>query len=264
MIFDLEEPFYGPIKSSLENILPPKCKKMLKDDNHWESFIKITWTITAMVHDFGYPIELVERKYTGDELFLCSKNYLQTNKLKDYIENHFQNCIPLFKNQLQEIDKKVFKNPFRRCGAVHPIIGSLELLHFLSNHYEKLTGSKEIYRYIYQLAALGIFEHHKDGKIDFDLNPFGYLLVLADTLHEWHRYICIGTVKSSSTKLKFISPITKMSIERGKKNIYIIKFRKSPLNKKCKGWDSRIFKEAKDEELERLEKKPGLPQFYIG
>jgi hypothetical protein len=76
LIFDLEEPFYGPIKSSLENILTPKCKKMLKDDNQWESFIKITWAITAMVHDFGYPIELVERKYTGDELFLCSKNYL--------------------------------------------------------------------------------------------------------------------------------------------------------------------------------------------
>jgi hypothetical protein len=170
----------------------------------------------------------------------------------------------LFKNQLKKIDKKVLEDPFRRCDAVHPIIGSLELLHFFSNHYEKLTGSKEIYSYIYQLAALGIFEHHKDGKIDFDLNPFGYLLALADTLHEWHRYICIGTAKSSSTKLKFVSPITKMSIKRKSKNIYNIQFRKNPRHKKCKGWDPRKFKEDKTKELERLKKKAGLPQFSIG
>ncbi|UCH94916.1 MAG: hypothetical protein JSV88_32325 [Candidatus Aminicenantes bacterium] len=264
LIFELEEPFYGFLKSCLENILPPKCKKLLKDENHWESFIKITWIITAMVHDFGYPIELVERKYTGDELFLCSKNYLQTNRLKDYFDNHLHRYIPLFKNQLKKIDKKMLESPFRRCDTVHSIIGSLELLHFLKNHYRKLKGRKEIYRYIYQLAALGIFEHHKDGKIDFDLNPFGYLLALSDTLHEWHRYICIGAVKSSSTKLKFISPVTKMSIKRERKNIYHIQFKISPQQKKCKGWDPGIFKKAKAKELERLKKKPGLPQFYIG
>jgi hypothetical protein len=263
LISHLEEPFEKPLKKCLQNILPPTCKEMLKDESQWREFIKTTWYITALVHDFGYPIELVERKYTGDELYLCSKNYLHADKLNHYFDAKLSGSIPVFRKQLEKIDKKLLKNPFRHCDSVHPIIGCIELLHFLKGNYRKLRGSQVLYRYIYQLAALGIFEHHKEGEIDFDLNPFGYLLALADTLHEWHRYVCIGTSGAGSTKPKFISPITKLTIKRKEANLYGIRFSINPRWKKCTEWDRSIFMNSKKKELKRLKRKTGLPQFFI-
>jgi len=263
LIFDLEEPFYPYLKSCLKIILPPKCEHLLKDENDWENFIKITWYITAIVHDFGYPIELVERKYASDELYLCSENYLKTNRLTGYFEKHFSKTIPIFKKQMEKIDKKTLKDPFRECEKCHPILGSLELLHFLKKNYLKFKNRKVTYRYIYQLAALGIFEHHKEGVIDFDLNPFGYILALADTLHEWQRYVCTGTARAGSTKLGFISPITKVKIKREGRNLYKIFYKINPHWKKCSGWNPDYFKKDKKEELNRLKTKPGLPRFTI-
>ena len=263
LLFHLEEPFYPHFKSCLKKILPPKCKVILQDDSDWQSFIKITWYITAMVHDFGYPIELVERKYTCNELYICSENYLKTNPLNGYFEKHFSKTIPLFKKQVEKIDKKLLNKPFRKCDTCHPILGSLELLHFLKNNYRQFGGDKILYRYIYQLAALGIFEHHKDGEIDFDLNPFGYILALADTLHEWHRYVCTGTAGAGSTKLSFISPITRVTVKREGLNLYKIQFKVNPHRKRHKEWDPDIFKESKKNELERLKPKADLPRFIL-
>jgi hypothetical protein len=257
------EPFYPHVKSCLKNILPAECKRLLVDDAAWESFIKITWYITAMVHDFGYPIELVERKYAGNELYVCSENYLKTNRLTDYFKKHLSKTASLFKKQAEKIDKKMLKNPFRHCDVCHPILGSLELLHFLKDNYRQFSGGKVLYRYIYQLAALGIFEHHKEGEIDFDLNPFGYILVLADTLHEWHRYVCTGTARAGSTKLGFISPITKVTVKREGPNLYKVLYKVNPHRRKCKGWKPDTFKKSKKEELERLKFKTGLPQFRL-
>ncbi len=261
LIFDLEEPFFNHIKACLENFLPHECKKHLIDEDQWKFFIKVTWYITAMVHDFGYPIELVAQKYTGDELYLCSQDFLQSNKtLSDYFEKNFPGCIALFKEQIGKIDKKKLMDPLCDLDKVHPIVGSIELLHFLKNNFSTI---KEPYCSIYQLSALGIMEHHKKGQIDFDLNPFGYILALADTLHEWHRYICIGTANPGITKLKFFSPITKVTIKKQAKNLYRIRFSINSHHKKCHGWNPGIFKDSKCKELERLKEKKGLPRFVV-
>ncbi len=262
LIFDLEEPLYDHIKSCLEKLLPKKCKDLLKDEDDWMSLIKTTWYITAVVHDFGYPIELVERKYTSDKLYLCSKNFLGKKSTTNYFAAHFPGKIPVFENQLRKIDVRMFNEPFNYGGKVHAVIGSLELLHFLEANYTKLISRSELYLYIYQLAALGIFEHHKkDGEIDFDLNPFGYILALADTIHEWHRYTCTGTARGGSTKPGFISPITKVTIKREGVNLYKILYKINPHWKKCSGWNPGYFKKDKKEELNRLKTKPGFPQF---
>jgi hypothetical protein len=263
LIFDLEEPFLEPLRSCLERMLPPQCKRLLTDEKRWESFIKITWYITAMLHDFGYPVELVERKYAGNGLYVCSKDYLQAGDLKDHFDKQFPHTAPFFKERLQSINSKLLRTPFYKSGAVHPVLGCIELLHFLKSQYRQLKDDRVLYRYIYQLAALGIFEHHKEGKIDFDKNPLGYILALADTIHEWKRYVCIGTAGRGSSKLDFISPIVMVSIRRIGTGKYNIKFTTDPNLNKCTGWDPDFFKKAKKEELNRLTSKPGLPQMQI-
>jgi len=262
LLFNLEEPLYNHIKASLEAILPHECKKFLTDDDHWKAFTRITWYITAMVHDFGYPIELVEKKYTDDKLYLCSPHFLRPiKKLTRYFKKNFPKGIPLFKEQIKKIDKKKLKNPLPGCGKVHSVVGSLELLHFLKKNSSKIG---EPYCSIYQLAALAIMEHHKEGAIDFDLDPFGYILALADTIHEWHRYVCVGATGHSSKKLEFISPITKVTIEnQGTTNLYKIRFKINPDRERCPDWNPEKFEESKNEELKRLKVKDGLPRFEI-
>jgi hypothetical protein len=263
LIFDLEEPFLGSLRSCLDRMLPPACKRLLTDEKRWESFIKITWYITAMLHDFGYPVELVEKKYASNGLYVCSKDYLQTCDLKNYFDKQFPHTAPFFKERLQSIDSTLLQRPFHKSGAVHPVLGCIELLHFLKSQYRQLKHDRAVYRYIYQLAAVGIFEHHKEGKLDFDTNPFGYILALADTIHEWKRYVCTGTAVNWSTKLKFISPITRVFVRRKGTGKYKIQFWTNPHYRKCKGWDPDFFKQAKQEELNRLISKPGLPQMQL-
>ncbi len=263
LIFDLEDPFYSAIRSNLEQILSPQCKNLLKNENQWQEFITITWYITAILHDFGYPIELVQKKYLGDTLYASSKNYFQVKPLPQYFRKQFSHLIPLFQKQLRRIDNRLLKEPFYGSGKLHPIIGSLELLHFLMDHTPKLSAERMMYHEIYQLAALGIFEHHKEGAIDFDLNPFGYILALADTLHEWHRYVCIDPGRGATTKLKFLSPINKVSIRRKKPEVYHISFRLNPQHGKCETWEPKRFKESKQKELSRLRIKKGLPCFSL-
>lgn len=263
VIFDLDDPFYPHLKSALEKILPPKCKEMLQEEKAWRHFIAVTWCITAMVHDFGYPIQLVKKKYTKRGLYLCGEHYLKTEPMKRHFEYHFHRTASLFKKQIRKIDENLLEQPLSICPPIHPVIGSMELLHFLKGKYLRLKGAKAIYRYIYQLAALGIFEHHTKGTVDFDLNPFGYILVIADTLHEWHRYISAGVDAGRAAKLKFVSPVEKVTLHRDAPNAYTAGFHVSPAAARCDGWDRDILKKSKQKEFKRLKHKPGLPHFSV-
>ena len=241
-----EFPFHYRIKSSLEALLESESKAFLKTNEDWDDFIKITWLITAIVHDFGYPYELVGSKY-----------YTETMNFENYLESHFNSSIPLFKKQVGKINSKLWKEPFTNNNKdrPHPIIVGLELLHFLDRNKEKFKDDKKWFRDVYQLAALGIFEHHTKNRIDFELNPFGYLLALADTMHEWERYINVAPYNHTP---QFIAPIKKaiLSKDKNKKNRFIIKYQINDDIKKFPGhWNQDEFINGKKKELNRLKSK---------
>jgi hypothetical protein len=268
LIFNLEEPFYNHLKASLESILPDRPKSLLIKEDDWVRFIKLTWCITSLTHDLGYLIELFEEKFSGNDLYLTGKNYLIFNKLSNYFENRLPGNIDLFKKHLEAIDDKLVNFPFLHSTKIHPIIASLELLHFLDNNREKLTGDREIYSYCYQLAALAIFEHHKRKHVQFKLNPFGYILVLADIIHEWDRYINIGITKSirksGRPKPNFFSPIKGGSIIKERQNLYKIQYqfaRKPKEIREEKKYEKKSFLKMKQRELQDfLEFDGNLPQ----
>jgi hypothetical protein len=169
----------------------------------------------------------------------------------------------LFKTQLEKIDKRLLKEPFFGSDAAHPILGSFDLLHYLQKHKERFKGKWLVYRYIYQLAALGIFTHHREVEIDFQDNPFGYLLLLADTLHEWQRYLCVGTTGRGDSRLAFRSPITSLEIIGKEDRLFGLKYKRNPKWAHPALWDSKTFRECKEEELKRLKKDTKVPRFIL-
>lgn len=246
LISEKEFPFYSRIKSSLETILESESIAFLKTDEYWDDFIKITWLITAIVHDFGYPYELVDSKY-----------YIETTNFKNYLESHFNGSIPLFRKQAETINSRLWQEPFasNNRNHPHPIIAGLELLHFLDRNKEKFKNDKKWYRDVYQLAALGIFEHHTKNRIDFELNPFGYLLALADTIHEWERYINVASYNHTP---QFIAPIKKATLSKDKniENRFIINYQiNDDIKKFPEHWNQKKFINGKKKELNRLKSK---------
>lgn len=265
LIFHEDVLFYGHLKECLKKILPPEYLRIIKTEEDWEGFITITWFITAMVHDFGYPVELIERKYTDKGLFACGQQYFKTDELLNYVEDHFPRSADLYRDLVEKINPQLLKNPFHCCGKAHPIVGSFELLHFLDEHYDGFEDKRKIYRCIYQLAALGIFEHHKKGEIDFRFNPFGYILVLADTIHEWHRYVCTGMSGKDDNRPEFVSPVRGVTISKEGANRYGVSFRLAyeSRRKKCTGWDSSFFLDGKEKEFMLLKQQASLPSFFV-
>jgi hypothetical protein len=229
LIFKKEFPFYRKIKSALRKILAEQRIVFLDSDDSdekWADFIRITWIITALVHDFGYAPELIKAKFGGGKLFS-----------QDSYESHFSGFIPLFKRQIEKINPSVWTDPFLNSGKDHSVISSLKLLHFLVENREKFKEDKKWYSAVYQLAALGIFQHHiEKGEIELDSNPFGYMLILADTMHEWERYINVGT----SQEPYFIAPITKVIFTRTGKGHFRIEYVYNPEILKYKPFRDRL------------------------
>lgn len=263
LIFTLSDGFYEHIKNVLISILPSGCKNFLVNEDCWEEFIRTTWYITAIVHDFGYPIELIEEKILSEDIYLASKNYINPCKLKDYFVTYLSPGFIFIKKLIKRINKEILSDPFHESEKIHPVIGSLELLHFFKSNFSNCICNKKIFRYIYQLSALAILEHHKekDKKINFFKNPFGYVLALADLMHEWHRYIYVGI--DSAGKDIFVSPIKRVELEKITDRKYNINFYRHPDHFKCPDWKSTIFEAEKRKELDLIEKDSDLPQFEL-
>lgn len=262
LIFNPEVCFYNHIKRSLDNILPVERKSLLKTEESWENFIRTIWYVTSLAHDIGYLVELFEEKFSGSDLYLTAKNYLIFNKLNNYLDTRLSHKNQLFREQLKKIDKQLVNYPFLYSSSVHPIISSFELLHSLDNNRSKITEKKILYEDIYQLAALGIFEHHSKKKIHFEWNPFGYILALSDIIHEWDRPINVGFTKEG--RPEFISPVKRGAIIKEKQNLYNIQYEfcdPIPMEIIRKGMDEKIFLTGKQKELDRLEFDSNLPQF---
>lgn len=190
--------------------------------------IFLTWTVTAMGHDFGYPYQVsseilselsllykeLNMDNLSDHISIAQKTPALTKeyKLLYFHENklsHFKSMfdIKAFLNQsltkslagdinIDELEAQLLKGE----KPDHGYISAIMLCRSVLEEYNSQTvddnlidfkNSKDCKKLIWSSSAIAChnFSYSNKKHISFQKNPYAYILYILDSIHDWDRTI---------------------------------------------------------------------------
>lgn len=207
-----------------KKLLASPCGKNVTDKFGSINNIFFTWMISSTAHDFGYPLQEINKLM--DKLSSLYQG-LHITKLADQLDELFKyklieeekelNIARLIKTgeeiQIEELVKaslietldfdtntarKVTTALRDKCnhGYVSSLIlGKTYLESIYSTTLSTVDETRLRDRLKYATAAIALHAYSYDDsvkiikKINFDLNPFAYILYIVDNIQEWNRAI---------------------------------------------------------------------------
>lgn len=174
----LWEYFAEQLKSSTPSGGPGQSDPNGSSDTLTLEDILRQWYITALFHDVGYTIQ-VFRALQGMLDF-----HHHPSQIKEFREHLNESLNKLSESILTSPLASILelKKDNNKIGIDHGVIAAVHLEGLLRElNRDKYAGD-------YQLAiqAIGVHNNHQ-VIVDFTTNPFGFLLILCDTIQEWNR-----------------------------------------------------------------------------
>lgn len=182
-----------------------------------KKIIRITWWVSALMHDCTYPLFSIFSPLLYDEL--SSKDdkdekeeVYPSDFLSPFIQNHniakrefteyLEAILPDFLPDIK-IDARMEREIKTKdlSGFDHNLIGALNLWN-LSKKPENTNQHLCV-----ELACQTILLHHpltelESGKITFREYPLAFLLILLDEIQEWNRPVVVPAKGVDPTKMK--------------------------------------------------------------
>jgi hypothetical protein len=187
------------------------------------------WLLSSMTHDFGYPIEVSEKilttvsgLYEKFDLKHVSERF-SSIKIEDILKKEDSLINFDFSDELdsrikysfsiQELIEEILKKNFRiksteiqktilelKNEKDHGYVSASILFRSIMNNHKKIKSLTEIRKIkdfrTLKLSMAAVLGHnfYRYGEewikyIDFDLNPYAYILFLIDNIQDWNRNI---------------------------------------------------------------------------
>ncbi|MDQ1354611.1 MAG: hypothetical protein QG657_4920, partial [Acidobacteriota bacterium] len=193
---------------------------------------RITWWITALMHDYAYPLHLIFDPILFDPgcVEKMKKGFIEDffNPFLDSHKSTKEEFVRSFKEKLTEfleavkIDEKYRANIFEHLNVdiSHNITSAFNLWQLQKNQKEKNEN------FCIGLACQSILLHHPFGEsrgksISFNKYPLAFLLTLLDEIQDWGRPTLITDDQKDPTAIKKAIDLNKIEIkgifQKGKK-----------------------------------------------
>lgn len=223
------------------------------EDKYRQEFVRLAWWFAALFHDCGYPYQY----HTGACHWLRS---IYRAPIPDPAAAPWRRYL----GYLAELVGNLSPADFSNLGiGEHAFYGAVEIA-AQSQAYEEGMGGVEEIEYRNRRRALlsqtvrAILRHHHGGKsVRFENNPLGFLLVLADELHECGRPQGTPTVEEYRTITEYPTNAVKASsldfLEEGRPGKYRLElcFDISP-DETIAGRRAERWREKKEQDLHKF------------